>query len=104
MSDNLSAKTYSANTDYPITTPKGKIVRPPKSRSWIFSKERYDELVLDNRIWFGVNGDKGPRLKKFLSEVQDGKVAKTIWLREEVGDNQDSKREVRVLNPRCIEN
>ena len=98
MSDNLSVKTYSASTDYPIITPAGKTVNPPSSRSWIFSKEKFENLIKDNRIWFGINGDKGPRLKKFLSEVKDGKVTKTIWLREEVGDNQDSKREVKQFN------
>jgi adenine-specific DNA-methyltransferase len=39
-----------------------------------------------------------PRVKQFLSEVQEGVVAKTIWLREEVGDNQDAKREVKAFN------
>lgn len=98
MSDNLSVKTYSASTDYPIITPVGKTVHPPSSRSWIFSKEKLENLIKDNRIWFGINGDKGPRLKKFLSEVKDGKVTKTIWFRDEVGDNQDSKREVKQFN------
>ncbi|MBI4224838.1 MAG: site-specific DNA-methyltransferase [Candidatus Sungbacteria bacterium] len=94
MSDNPSVKTYSKATDYPITTPSGKIINPPKSRSWRFTKEKFDELVKDNRIWFGKNGDGFPRLKTFLSEVQGGLVSKTLWFRSEVGDNQESKREV----------
>jgi adenine-specific DNA-methyltransferase len=31
--------------------------------------------------------------------VQDKSVAKTIWYRSEVGDNQDAKREVAAFNP-----
>jgi adenine-specific DNA-methyltransferase len=37
-------------------------------------------------------------LKIFLSEVQAGTVSKTIWFREEVGDNQESKKEVKIFN------
>lgn len=98
MSDNPSVKTYSAATDYPITTPSGRIVNPPSSRCWRFSKEKFEGLVKDNRIWFGKNGNGLPRLKTFLSEVQNGSVSKTIWFRDEVGDNQEAKREVKAFN------
>lgn len=98
MSDNPSVKTYSASTDYPITTPSGKVVNPPKSRSWRFSKEKLEELIRDNRIWFGRDGNGLPRLKTFLSEVQAGVVVKTIWFRTEVGDNQEAKREVKAID------
>ena len=43
-SGDLSAKTYSQNTDYPIFTPSGRKVNPPKSRSWIYTKEKLLEL------------------------------------------------------------
>lgn len=98
MSDNMSVKTYSVATDYPITTPSGRIVNPPASRCWAYSKEKLNQLIADNRIWFGAKGDGVPRIKRFLSEVQSGVVSKTIWLREEVGDNQDAKREVKSFN------
>lgn len=98
MSDNMSVKTYSFATDYPITTPSGRIVNPPSSRCWAFSKDKLTELIADNRIWFGTKGDGVPRIKRFLSEVQNGVVSKTIWLREDVGDNQDAKKEVKEFN------
>ena len=98
MSDNMSVKTYSAATDYPITTPFGRVVNPPSSRCWAFSQNRLAELIADNRIWFGAKGDGVPRIKRFLSEVQGGLVSKTIWLREDVGDNQDAKKEVKEFN------
>lgn len=98
MSDNMSVKTYSAATDYPITTPAGRIVNPPSGRCWAYSKDRLAQLIQDNRIWFGMKGDGVPRIKRFLSEVQGGIVAKTIWLRDEVGDNQEAKKEVKTFN------
>lgn len=96
-SDNLSVKTYSKSTDYTIITPAGKSFNPPSSRSWAVSKEKFNELVGDNRIWFGKDGQGMPRLKRFLSDVKNGRVVKTIWQRLDVGDNQDAKREIKTL-------
>lgn len=101
-SDNLSVKTYSASCDYPIKTPSGKEMFPPDGRCWAVSKEKCKELIRDNRIWFGPNGSNTPRLKRFLSEVQDGSVCKTIWSRSEVGDNQEAKREVIAFNSKDV--
>src|SRR5690554_4724438 len=97
-SGDLSVKTYNANTDYPISTPSGRIVNPPGGYCWRVSKERLQELINDNRIWFGKDGNNTPRIKRFLSDVQSGVVPKTIWKREEVGDNQEAKREVKLFN------
>jgi adenine-specific DNA-methyltransferase len=97
-SDNLSVKTYSKNNDYTIITPAGKSYNPPSSRCWVVSKTKFEELVEDNRIWFGKDGQGMPRLKRFLSDVKDGRVTKTIWQRTEVGDNQDAKREIKAFN------
>jgi adenine-specific DNA-methyltransferase len=97
-SSDLSVKTPNPRDIYPITTPTGRVIYPPESRSWAVSKEKFEELVRDNRIWFGEKGNNVPRLKRFLSEVQEGVVPKTLWLRDEVGDNQEAKREVKKFN------
>ncbi len=98
-SSDFTARTYSANTDYPITTPSGRVVYPTKSRSWISTKEEFERLVADNRIWFGAKGNNVPRKKTFLSEVQGGIVPMTTWGYSEVGSTQDAKKEVKALNP-----
>lgn len=92
------AKTGESQNIYEITTPSGRKLFPAKGRCWAASPERFLALQKDNRIWFGRNGSNVPAQKKFLSEVQDRDVAKTIWMREEVGDNQMGKREVSVFN------
>ena len=79
----LSVRTYSAAGDFEITGLRGKIFRPPKSRSWSVTREVYLELLADNRIWFGKTGNARPMRKRFLSEVQDGYVSKTIWTADE---------------------
>lgn len=98
-SGDVSVKTYSAANDYPITTPSGRIVNPPNGYCWRFSKEKFTELVKDNRIWFGVNGDNVPRYKRFLTDVQQGMVPLTIWTYVEVGHNQSAKQELKKIFP-----
>jgi len=93
----FSVKTFSEKTNYPITLPSGRVVSPPASRSWSTSEKRFQELVKENRIWFGKTGNNVPSIKKFLSEVKDGSVSKTIWFREEVDDNQKAKKEIKEL-------
>jgi adenine-specific DNA-methyltransferase len=91
-SSDLSVKTYNSKTDYPITTPSGRIVNPPAGYCWRVSKEKFDEMILEDRIWFGKDGNNVPSIKRFLFEVQDGTVPVTLWLRDEVGDNQEARQ------------
>ncbi len=93
----FSVKTYTANYDYPITTPSGKIVYPPSGSCWQTSKENYEKMLQDNRIYFGKNGDSKPQIKQFLSEVQQGVVTKTFWKYDECGHNQIGKQEIKAL-------
>lgn len=93
----FSVKTYSKAYDYQITTPSGRKVNPPNGRSWSTSRESFERWVKDNRVWFGKNGGNVPSVKVFLSEVQGGTVPLSIWLRDEVGDNQEAKQEIKQL-------
>jgi adenine-specific DNA-methyltransferase len=97
ISDNLTVKTYSEKYDYPITTPSGRVVKPAHGSCWRVSKEKLRALIDDNRIWFGKEGDNVPRLKRFLSDVQDSMIATTLWLHKEVGHNQEGRQELKAL-------
>ena len=96
-SGDLSVKTYSASSDYPITTPSGRIVNPPHGACWRVSKAKFEELLADNRIYFGESGDNVPRLKRFLCDLQDGMTPTTIWKYEDVGHNQEGRQELKKL-------
>jgi adenine-specific DNA-methyltransferase len=96
-SGDLTVKTYSAAYDYEIVTPGGKVVRPTDGRCWFTNKERMKELIEDNRIWFGNDGNNTPRLKRFLSEVQSGMVPISIWYNKDVGHNQEGRQELKKL-------
>jgi len=87
---------------YELTSPIGKKFMPGNNRHWVYAKDKMQELIKNNRIWFGESGQNKPRLKTFLSEVQEGTVSKTIWYRTEVGDNQEAKREIKEINSKSI--
>lgn len=91
------AKTGKSENIFEITSPTGKRHLPPQNRCWAFSPKKYDDLVRDNRIYFGENGNARPSIKRFLAEISQGVLPQTVWLHDEVGHNQDSSREIREL-------
>ncbi|MDO5445846.1 MAG: site-specific DNA-methyltransferase [Eubacteriales bacterium] len=95
--DNMTVKTYSAAYDYEITTPSGAIMRPTDGRCWFTSKERMQKLIDEGRVWFGESGGNMPRIKRYLSDVQQGMTATTIWKYDEVGHNQEGRQELKKL-------
>ena len=82
---------------YEIIGPTGKRFMPPSGYCWRFTKERFEELRADNRIWFGVDGNNSPVPKLFLTEVQDGVTPMTLWTFDEAGHNQIATRELRDI-------
>ena len=82
---------------YPILTPSGKELFPVNGRCWLFTKERFEEMKRDNRIWFGENGNNMPRVKKFLSEVKQGLTPMTVWKYSDVGHSQEAAQKLKNL-------
>ena len=82
---------------FPVRLPSGREVLPPNGTSWRYTKDKFAELIADNRVWFGLDGNGRPAYKRFLSEVTDSMPATTIWTFDEVGHNDESKKEMRGL-------
>ena len=82
---------------YEIQLPSGRKVLPSRGRCWVYSKDRFNEMVLDNRIWFGSDGNSVPSVKKFLSEVKQGITPMTIWKYTEVGHSQDATKKLKEI-------
>lgn len=98
QSGDLVASGERTNGHYIIKSPKtGKEFDVPQGKHWVYSEENLRNMVADNQIWFGEDGNSFPRKKRFLSDVQDGRTPSTIWLSEEVGHNQTATREVKLL-------
>ncbi len=95
--DNVLRREYREYAYFPVRLPSGKEVYPPSGTSWRYTKEKFAELIADNRIWFGKDGTSRPAYKRFLSEVSDSMPATTLWQHNEVGHNDSANKEIRSL-------
>lgn len=86
---------YSAGR-YEVTSPSGTTMTPRAGFSWRFSRERFEELDRDNRVWWREGFI--PTLKRFFSELPDP-MSLTTWEPAEVGSFRDGRRELRELLP-----
>lgn len=91
----LSARNPYSEGLYSVKCPSGRVIKgPPKGRYWTISKEKFNEIDIDNRIWWGNKGSSIPQLKRFLSDVKQGVVPQTLWFYKDVGHTQDAKKEL----------
>ena len=91
----LSARNFYSLGTYSVTCPSGRVIpSPPSGRYWVVSKEKFEALNIDGRIWWGEDGNNAPAVKRFLSEVKQGRVPQTLWKYEEVGHTQEAKKEL----------
>lgn len=82
---------------YEIVSPSGRKMLPPSGRSWLYSKERFKEMLEDNRIYWGKDGNSVWAPKMFLSEVKNSVTPMTIWKYTEVGHSQDATKKLKEL-------
>lgn len=95
--DPFANKFYSLG-EYDVTGPTGNVFGPPPGRYWRVSKERFEELDREGRIFWRGGGDARPRIKRYLSEVGD-LVPRTVWDYTDVGSSGEGSRESRRLFP-----
>lgn len=94
----FTAPGYRSAQQYEIVTPTGRVLRPPRGRSWYATEPTYRNLVADGRIWFPKGGDGSPRLKLFSHQLR-GLVPFTVWGTSDTGTNDDAKRHLMALFP-----
>lgn len=93
-SGGMDARNYYSKGRYSITCPGGRVIDgPPGGSYWRISEETLWDFDADKRIWWGEDKNNVPRIKRFLSEVQDGLIPQTVWDHSEVGHTQEAKQE-----------
>ena len=98
--DDGTAKSGTEKQRFSVTLPSGRVVTPPKGRYWAFSPATLEEARAEGRAYFGVDGDRLPIIKRYLHEVREGVAPRTWWSADEVGTNQEAKRDhLRKLLP-----
>ncbi len=91
--DDGTAKSGNDKQRFPVTLPSGRIVTPPPGRYWAFSQATLEQARTEGRAYFGADGDRLPIIKRYLSEVREGVAPRTWWAADEVGTNQQAKRD-----------
>ena len=91
--DDGTAKSGTEKQRFPVTLPSGRVVTPPPGRYWAFSQRTLELARAEGRAYFGVDGDRLPIIKRYISEVRDGVAPRTWWSADEVGTNQQAKRD-----------
>ncbi len=90
----FSAQGFRKNQVFPITTPTGKVLEPPRGRCWGATEPEYLRLRdVEKKVYFPKDGDGRPRIKQF-PEDEKGLVPMSLWLAGEVGDNEEAKKEL----------
>ncbi|MBI5634199.1 MAG: site-specific DNA-methyltransferase [Nitrospirae bacterium] len=96
--DNLTVKTFSEAYYYEIINPNtGQSFLPTKGRCWLTNKATVEKWILEGRVFFGQDGKGAPQLKRYLKEVQQGVVPITYWSYDEVGHNDEARKEIKSL-------
>ena len=87
---------FRPNQMYRIEGPNGQSHYPPEGRHWATLEPEYLRLRDEGRFWFGQDGNGVPRLIRYLDEV-GGLVPSTWWPHDEVGHNDEAKKEIHAL-------
>ena len=82
---------------YVLTAPNGKEHHLTPGRCWVYTEKVMRQMIAENRVWFGPDGNNFPALKRFLTDVKQGTACKTIWYYSEVGHSQEGKKEIKDL-------
>ncbi|MFN7862854.1 MAG: site-specific DNA-methyltransferase, partial [Curvibacter sp.] len=89
----LSARNHYSEGTYAITCPSGRVIAgPPPGSYWRVKESKFKEMDAEGRIWWGEDGNNVPAIKRYLSEVKQGRTPQTLWFYDEVGHTQDAKK------------
>lgn len=86
------------NLSYLIKNPNTNEIIGHPTNAWKVSKDKYEVLLKENRLYWGADGKaKYPRIKRFLSELDDGMVPINLWKFKEAGTADLGTKELKTL-------
>jgi adenine-specific DNA-methyltransferase len=84
------------DADYKITKPNGITLSKPKNASWRYSWETLQQFIKEGRVIWG-RGNSYPKVKRYLKDVKEGLVPKSIFDFFTFGGNPDGANELKEL-------
>ncbi len=83
------------NLYYPIINPNtGEETWPKETAVWRFSEERHLQNEEKALVYWGKYGkNRVPRFKNFKAIQIEGQIPTTVWLHQDVGNNQEGRKE-----------
>ena len=87
------------NGYYDVISPiSGKVFNVPQGKHWVYAPENMRQMIADNRIWFGKDGNSFPAVKQFLSDVS-GRRPSSLLLYNDYGHTDMAKKDIIKLFP-----
>ena len=87
------------NLCYPLKNPNTGEVVNPTTNAWRRSKEAFEELLADNRLYWGSDGKAAvPSIKMLLSETR-GLTPTNFWAHDYAGHTDEGTRDLEALIP-----
>ncbi len=86
------------NLSYRIINPNtGEIITHP-TNAWKVGQDKYEFLLQEKRLYWGSDGkSKYPRIKRFLSELDEGMVPVNFWPFKEAGSVDAGTKRIKEL-------
>ncbi|MCD7883790.1 MAG: site-specific DNA-methyltransferase [Lachnospiraceae bacterium] len=93
------------NLCYPITNPNTGTTTYPTTNAWRRSKEVYEELLTENKLYWGIDGKSSvPSIKMFLSDAR-GLTPTNFWDHEYAGNTDEGTADLlELMGSKIFEN
>ena len=87
------------NLCYPLVNPNTGNVAAPTNNAWRRSKDAFEKLQSEERLYWGPRGEQSvPSIKMFLSEAR-GMTPINLWTHDYAGNTDDGTRDLEQLIP-----
>lgn len=82
------------NGYYDVVSPiTGKVFNVPRGKHWVYAPETMAQMLKENRIYFGKDGNAFPAVKQFLCDVS-GRRASSLLMYEDYGHTDMAKKDL----------
>ena len=82
---------------YTLKAPNGREHQLESGRCWVYTQPEMQKAIVENRIWFGKDGNGVPRIKTYLHAKERGLTPESIMFAEDAGTNESAKNLLKKL-------